>query len=107
VKTPQHNTRDRLLIAEVSGALSYLSGRVTSGDLTEDQAVTALHAITTDRHLLAHGLGGCLGAPGKWAADSPPVRLALAAGVDLVEAAAIYDETHPPGARGMRLGREG
>lgn len=106
-KTPQHDSADRLRIAEASGALSYLSGRVASGELTEDQAVVELHAITTDRHLLAHGLCGCLGDPGKWAADAGPVRLALAAGVDLVEAAAIWTEMHPPGARGAQLGRAG
>lgn len=103
MKTPQHDSRDRIRIAEVSGALSNLAAKVIRGELTDEQAVAELHAITTDRHLLAHGLGN----PGMWAADSVPLRLALAAGVDLVEAAAIYDEMHPPGARGMRLGREG
>lgn len=86
----------------MSGALSNLAGKVLRQELTEDQAVDELRAITTDRHLLAHGLGN----PGAWAADAVPLRLALAAGVDLVEAAAIYDEMHPPGGgRGMQLGR--
>lgn len=102
-QTPKHNRADRLAIAEVSGALSNLAGKVIRGELDQAAAVAELHAITRDPHLLAHGLGD----PAKWSANSVPVQLALAAGVDLVEAAAIYDEMHPPGARGMRLGRDG
>ncbi len=107
MKIPQHDSRDRIRIAEVSGALTNLAGKVRSGQLTQDQAVAELHAITRDGHLLAHGLGGCLGAPEAWAAESPPLQLAIAAGVDLTEAAAIYTEMHPPGRRGLQLGREG
>lgn len=105
METPKHGTADRLLIAEVSGALTKLAGKVRDGQLTQDQAVAELHAITRDPHLLGHGLGGCLGEPGRWDPTTMVMRLAVAAGVDLTEAAATYTEMHPPGRRGMRLGR--
>lgn len=105
MQTPQHDSRDRIRIASVAGALSNLAGKVRGGELTDEQAVAELHAITRDPHLLAHGLLGCLGGPDRWTADAVPLRLAVAAGVDLDEARAIHAEMHPPGARGMRLGR--
>lgn len=101
MQTPRHDSRDRIRIAEVSGALTNLASKIRDGRLTQDQAVAELHDITRDPHLLAHGLGN----PGKWAAGSVVLQLALAAGVDVDEAQRIHDEMHPPGARGMRLGR--
>jgi hypothetical protein len=96
VQTPRHDSRDRIRIAEVSGALSNLAGKVRRGELAQDQAVAELHDITRDPHLLAHGLG----VPGKWGTESVVLQLALAAGVDLDEAQRIHDEMHPP--RGQR-----
>lgn len=101
VKTPQHDSADRIRIASVKGALSNLAGKIRRGELDQAAAVAELHAITRDPHLLAHGLG----APGKWGTGSVVLELALAAGIDVDEAQRIHDEMHPPGRRGMRLGR--
>ncbi len=101
MKTPHHDTADRIRIASVKGALSNLAGKVRRGEMDETAAVAELRDITTDPHLLAHGLGR----PGKWATGSVVLQLALAAGVDVDEAQRIHDEMHPPGRHGLRLGR--
>lgn len=100
MKTPQHAKPDRLKIAQVTGALTNLRGKILRGELTQGQAVADLHTITTDRHLLSHGLAGMTHIPGI-------VALAEAAGASATEAEAIHAEMHPADRRGMRLGRDG
>lgn len=101
VKTPQHDSRDRIRIAEVTGALSYLTGRMKHHGMTVEQGADELRKITTDPHLLSHGLAN------RNRDDETLVALAVAAGASVEEADRIHAEMHPPGARGLRLGTEG
>lgn len=100
MQTPRHNARDRITIASVTGALSYLTGRVKDGTLTIEDGAAQLRAYTTDPHLLSHGLA-------QHSRDDVLVALAVAAGASVAEADAIHAEMHPPGSRGIRLGADG
>ncbi len=100
MRTPQHDSRDRIRIAEVTGALSYLTGPVKYHGLSIADGAAQLRAITTDPHLLSHGLAG------RSLGDEVLVALAVAAGATVAEAEAIHAEMHP-GTPGLRLGREG
>lgn len=98
METPKHDSADRLKIASVTGALSYLAGRVKQHGMTIAEGAAELRAITADPHLLSHGLA-------SRSRDEVVVALAVAAGASAEEADAIHAEMHPPGRRGMRLGR--
>lgn len=100
VRTPQHDSRDRIRIAELIGALSYLTGQVKYHGLSIEDGAAQLRAITADPHLLSHGLAA------RDRGDEVLVALAVAAGATVAEADAIYAEMHP-GTPGLRLGREG
>lgn len=100
-KVPEHGQADRLAIASVAGALQNVAGKLGRDEMTLDEAVAELHAITADGHLLAHGLGD----PDRLEPGDRLLRIAAAAGIELELAKRLHLEMHPPGARGMNLGR--
>ena len=76
--TPRHTDRDRITIARVAGTwrrLHHLPDR-------HDELVTALRAVTTDRHHLAHAIG-----PGT--PTDPAEHVLAEAGADMEEVARI------------------
>lgn len=50
MRLPDHARRDRIAVAQLRGTVQRHAGR----DSTTGEAVTELHGITTDPHLLAH-----------------------------------------------------
>lgn len=80
MESTRHSDEDRILIAQLTGQLIRSAQAVHYEDATIAQAVKQLHAISTDRHLIAHALGDPAGR------GETVVAIAVAAGVDLDEA---------------------